>query len=434
MFGQATAAEFDVSVFDTYHFGEIIGSGAFGQVRACWPVGGEDDNSRAVKIIDVRSTPPHITPAHESEILSLINHPYIVRMHEVFEDEHLLFLIQERIFGGELFAAFADPQTSLTEGSIALVGTQLLQALRFLHDRKIIHRDVKAENVLLRSKPSDSQEWHAKLIDFGLALRMEVTSAFETCSKPANMSTQDIVCGTLYYCAPEVFLNCYGPAVDIWALGVLMYLALFGVFPFYDRDQDVVESMICNTALEPEWQPVSTKETAHYEVSEPATEFLASLLEKIHEERPSAEVALKDAWLRKGRSLRHGAPISKKYASAVMPGHDLDESEPEIPMAVRLKAQRAAAKPEVSPATEQRRTDALVALKTKTVVSGTSKIRAPPPLRPGNQLGSRLQVIPRRNAREDAVDIDATMAFWTRIEAVTASATKELTSNHVQRT
>merc|ERR1712232_1138641 len=109
----------------------------------------------------------------------------------------------------------------------------------------------------------------------------------------------------------------------------------------------------------------------------------------------------------------------------------------EIPMSVRLKAQRAAAKPLISQATEQSRTEALLALRTKTVAAGGSKIKAPAPV-PRATVMPRANVMRKisrtpnrppnrpRNAYEDAVDIDATMAFWTRLEEVTTVASKQL--------
>merc|ERR1712232_668338 len=88
------------------------------------------------------------------------------------------------------------------------------------------------------------------------AMIMEEQSLFMPDCHARN-TRPDVICGTLYYCAPEIFLDSYGSKVDVWALGVMLYLALFGRYPFYDRDQNVVEMMICKDELEPSWKATS---------------------------------------------------------------------------------------------------------------------------------------------------------------------------------
>merc|ERR1711937_831923 len=108
---------------------------------------------------------------------------------------------------------------------------------------------------------------------------------FASCGTPMMARSKNIICGTLYYCAPEVFTNCYGPKVDTWALGVMLYLAVFGCYPYYDRDPVVVENMICDQELEPSWQPVCAEEHPQYQATESACDALGALLEKDHLER-----------------------------------------------------------------------------------------------------------------------------------------------------
>ncbi|CAK0839740.1 unnamed protein product [Prorocentrum cordatum] len=90
---------------------------------------------------------------------------------------------------------------------------------------------------------------------------------------------EDLVCGTAYYCAPEVWVNDYGPKVDVWAAGVVLYLALLGTFPFYDRDPNMVEVMICNMDLEPSYVSPCMKGLG-YRISGLARECLEALLVK----------------------------------------------------------------------------------------------------------------------------------------------------------
>jgi serine/threonine protein kinase len=357
----------DLRVFDLYQIGGILGSGAFGQVRACWPLGGKDDCLNAVKIVDTSAaTSVHISAVEEAEILHSVTHPHIVELYEIYQHEDLLFMIQERIAGGELFAAIGDLQTKFTESCVALIGQQLLEALKYLHAMRIVHRDVKAENILLNSRPSLSKDWHVKLIDFGLAMRMEDGPfLFGSCNSMMMAKSKQVICGTLYYCAPEVFTNVYGPKVDLWAAGVLLYLALFGRYPYYDRDPTVVETMICDQELDPSWKPIRAQEHPQYQVSDHACDCLSSLLEKDHLERPAANEALKGPWLKNAGRFLQIESVSDKYLAAGMPIERRCGKVQDIPMVVRIKASRAAARAPVSASMEQSRTAALEALRTR---------------------------------------------------------------------
>jgi len=340
----------DNGMLDAYEIGDILGSGAFGQVRACWPIGEDDDHAYAVKIIDTRHASPLISPKQEAEILQSVSHPHLVELVDVFEQQDWLFVVEERIEGGELFDAIANRTSEVTESCIAVIGQQLLQALQHLHERSIVHRDVKAENVLLSTRPSVSGEWHVKIIDFGLAMRLEQFALLRACN--GNSSTQDLICGTLHYCAPEIWVGKYGPGVDIWALGVMLYLALFGTFPFCDADPDVVEYMICMEGLNPPWQPVSNN-SLNYRVSQSAIECLGTFLDKDPAERCGADDALQDPWFL-------NIDIANSLADTELKA-SLHVDQP-IPLDVRLKAGLAASHPPVSEATEQSRTAALGAM------------------------------------------------------------------------
>lgn len=407
------AEKHEPTIFDVYEIGNIIGSGAFGQVRTCWQNGSADDETCAVKVVDTREAPSYITSIEEAEILQPLSHSHIVDLYEIFEHDHLLFFVQERISGGELFAAFADTTTTIDENCVSGVGHQLLEALCYLHDRLIVHRDVKAENVLLKSWPTESQEWHVKLIDFGLAMRMESNGAmFTTCQQP-EIRTQEIVCGTLYYCAPEIFSNSYGPKVDVWAVGVMLYLALFGQYPYYDHDPNALEALICDFEMEPMWDPVFAAEYPEYEVSESAQEALSALLQKEYVERPSSKEALKEAW------------------------YHNDDSVDDIPIAIREKAYRAAVRAPVSITKDQGRTAAIVALKQK-IRNESYDGRRGQPKEAGQGREKKLIVGQARSAfveKEDVVevvDLEATVKKFKHVEAMTKSSGRARTTGNIQ--
>jgi serine/threonine protein kinase len=356
-------------------------------VRVCWPISEPDTRKYAVKIVDTkgevfRHAAAFISARQEASILRSVRHPHIVELIDVFEKERWLFLVMECIQGGELFSALADPRVPVTEACLGCVGRQLLQALRHLHDRSVVHRDVKAENILLLSNPAKTNSWHIKLIDFGLAMRLERSPCIFSMCTDQEVPFEELVCGTAYYCAPEVWVNDYGPKVDIWAAGVVLYLALLGTFPFYDNDADLLEAMICSTDTEPSYKPNCEKECPAYRVSVQARQCLEALLVKEEDARPSSAAALQQPWLLHSKcaqvdtaspssafaSFRTGGALAGRQASApalLCEARPLEAGDQIIPFAVRSKAGRAAARPPVDAAMEQSRTSALEALKAR---------------------------------------------------------------------
>mmetsp|Transcript_117782 Transcript_117782/g.328069 ORF Transcript_117782/g.328069 Transcript_117782/m.328069 type:complete len:484 (-) Transcript_117782:180-1631(-) len=370
------------NIFDVYEIGGLLGSGSFGQVRLCWPISEVDNNRKyAVKVVDTKGpvyahASSFISARQEANILTSVRHPHIVELIDVFEKERWLFLVMECVSGGELFAALADPKVAVSEGCVAAVGRQLLQALRHLHEQSIVHRDVKAENILLLSNPAKTSKWHIKLIDFGLAMRMEQQPAcfFRLC-REQEVPIEELICGTAYYCAPEVWVNDYGPKVDVWAAGVVLYLALYGAFPYYTGDPSAIEALICDPDSHPSFQPVCKKDCPGYEVSPQARQCLVSLLEKDKENRPTAASALMQSWLqetkRSGslalvpRPRPLGSSMAARANSVGCGGDFLAMADRPVPVAVRVKAGRAAARPPVEPDKEESRTAALEALKVR---------------------------------------------------------------------
>jgi len=383
----------EAAVFDVYDIGDMLGSGAFGQVRACWPKGGDGKQRYAVKVVDTKSeifrhAAAFLSARNEANILRLTRHPHIVELVDAFEKDRFLFLVMEHVGGGELFGNLADPCVPVTESCVGAVGHQLFQALKHLHELSVVHRDVKAENILLQSNPAKSGAWHIKLVDFGLATKVETASSclFSMC-REQEAPLEELICGTAYYCAPEVWINDFGPKVDVWAAGVVLYLALLGAFPFYDRDPNMVEVMICNVDLEPSYK-APCMQGLGYRISGLAKECLEALLVKDHEDRLSAAGALSHRWLknavrrasatepdrlRRGSLLDRGIPFGRQAgrqpqrAQSELLGdpYGLVDGDQVIPFTVRSKAGRAAARAPVEPATERSRTAALEGLKAR---------------------------------------------------------------------
>lgn len=148
-----------------------------------------------------------------------VDHPNIVRFVDVYEDKRFMYVIMERCDGGEVFDRLVR-EKRFHESEMIGFCCQIFSAIEFIHDHRIIHRDIKAENFLY------SQDGTVKLVDFGLAVTVETPS----------QSFVDVV-GSPHYMAPEMLNRKYSYPVDLWSSGVLLYLMLYGRYPF-DGDTD----------------------------------------------------------------------------------------------------------------------------------------------------------------------------------------------------
>jgi len=162
----------------------------------------------------------------EIEIVQYVEHPNIVKFYSVIQSSHYIYIVSELIKGGELNSLIM--KQNINEGQAALVTYYILEALHYLHNCGIVHRDIKPENVLIETIPKGSEEiiTNVKLIDFG----------FSRIFLPGQTLIEQ--CGTLSYVAPEVLLKKgYGKEVDLWSLGVTLYLMLCGELPFDSRNR-----------------------------------------------------------------------------------------------------------------------------------------------------------------------------------------------------
>jgi len=237
----------------------------------------------------------------ELTVLRHLDHPHILRIFESFEDESNFFLIMETALGGDLQQCMRDMQPTdagTYERWVAAVLHQTLSAISYCHQRGVIHKDLKPENVML-STPKDTplEAMHVVVVDFGLS---------EVFSGPYDRS--NVVSGTPPYMAPEVWTRNCGKACDLWSCGVMMFLMLSGRFPFNCRTPEEFAQATATT--EPDWELMGG-------ASKEAHELIRQLLLKSDVFRPKASQAMRHRWFnRANREDMHkaGSPVSLNKA------------------------------------------------------------------------------------------------------------------------
>ncbi|XP_035379984.1 MAP/microtubule affinity-regulating kinase 3 isoform X6 [Electrophorus electricus] len=198
-----------------YRLLKTIGKGNFAKVKLARhiPTGREV----AIKIIDKTQLNPTSLQKlfREVRIMKILNHPNIVKLFEVIETEKTLYLVMEYASGGEVFD-YLVAHGRMKEKEARTKFRQIVSAVQYCHQKHIVHRDLKAENLLLDA------DMNIKIADFGFSNEFTVGSKLDT------------FCGSPPYAAPELFQGKKydGPEVDVWSLGVILYTLVSGSLPF----------------------------------------------------------------------------------------------------------------------------------------------------------------------------------------------------------
>ncbi|XP_048455682.1 MAP/microtubule affinity-regulating kinase 3a isoform X10 [Rhincodon typus] len=198
-----------------YRLLKTIGKGNFAKVKLARHI--LTGREVAIKIIDKTQLNPTSLQKlfREVRIMKCLNHPNIVKLFEVIETEKTLYLVIEYASGGEVFD-YLVAHGRMKEKEARAKFRQIVSAVQYCHQKQIVHRDLKAENLLLDA------DMNIKIADFGFSNEFTVGSKLDT------------FCGSPPYAAPELFQGKKydGPEVDVWSLGVILYTLVSGSLPF----------------------------------------------------------------------------------------------------------------------------------------------------------------------------------------------------------
>lgn len=161
--------------------------------------------------------------------MKMMDHPNVIKLYDTYEDSRCVYLVMELCPGGELFDRIINCK-KFNETQAAKIMKQIIYAIFYIHTQKVMHRDLKPENFLFVEKDQPIESSTLKIIDFGLSCQ------FGPDRKPASTKA-----GTPYYVAPQVLQGNYGPEIDVWSAGVMMFILLCGYPPFHgETDAEVL--------------------------------------------------------------------------------------------------------------------------------------------------------------------------------------------------
>ncbi|XP_057521432.1 calcium-dependent protein kinase 1-like isoform X1 [Amaranthus tricolor] len=261
----------------TYTFGRQLGRGQFGitylvthkkskQKFACKSIA----NHKLINQDDIDDVRREVQIMHH-----LTGHRNIVELHGAYEDRHSVNLIMELCGGGELFDRII-AKGHYSEREAAKLFRQIVTVVHNCHSMGVIHRDLKPENFLFLSSDEDSP---LKATDFGLSVFFKPGEVF-----------RDLV-GSAYYVAPEILRRSYGAEVDVWSAGVILYILLSGVPPFWGENEQEIFDSILRGSLDFSSDPWPS-------ISNPAKDLVMKMLQQDPKERLSAHDALNHPWMK----------------------------------------------------------------------------------------------------------------------------------------
>eukprot|EP00271_Cylindrocystis_brebissonii_P017024 TRINITY_DN424_c0_g1_i4.p1 TRINITY_DN424_c0_g1~~TRINITY_DN424_c0_g1_i4.p1 ORF type:complete len:505 (+),score=136.56 TRINITY_DN424_c0_g1_i4:202-1716(+) len=280
------------NVEDLFTIGRKLGQGQFGVTYlatekstgaeyACKTI----PKRKLISLEDVEDVRREVAIMHH-----LVGIPNVVQIKGAYEDNKNVHIVMQLCAGGELFDRII-AKGHYSEAQAASLTKTVLRVIEQCHSLGVMHRDLKPENFLMGNKEESSP---LLVTDFGLSMFF----------KPGEIFT-DVV-GSPYYVAPEVLRRHYGPEVDVWSAGVLVYILLSGVPPFWaETEQGIFEAVLaCDLDFESDPWP---------EISDNAKKLIRGMLQPDPKKRLTAFQVLSDPWVAKD-----GVAPDKPLDSAVL--------------------------------------------------------------------------------------------------------------------
>ena len=273
------AAVQNKSLFDKYEVKQKIGKGKFGLVK--FGINKETKQQVAIKIMAKKNMDKSDLELAkvEIDILKIGQHPNIIKLYDIYENENYIYIIMEYCSGGDLLSYFEHYEYELKETKVCEIIHKLSMAIYYLHSYGIVHRDLKPENILMTDLTPEAD---IRLLDFGLS---KIVGNEEKCTEPY---------GTLSFVAPEVLQGKpYDKSVDLWSIGIITFLLLCGYLPFDDKHS---EREIARQTIQ---DPVPFESKIWNKYSSEAKNFVEGLLQKKPEKRLTIKEILEHPWIKK---------------------------------------------------------------------------------------------------------------------------------------
>ncbi|KAL8593106.1 hypothetical protein ACOMHN_018032 [Nucella lapillus] len=274
MASRKSRAGYDGKIAGLYDLEETIGRGHFAVVKLARHV--FTGEKVAVKVID-KTKLDEVSRSHlfqEVRCMKLVQHPNVVRLYEVIDTQTKLYLILELGDGGDMYDYIMRHTGGLEEKLAKRYFRQIVEAISYCHKLHVVHRDLKPENVVFFEKLG-----LVKLTDFGFSNMFAPGKKLETS------------CGSLAYSAPEILLgDSYdAPAVDVWSLGVILYMLVVGEPPFQEANDSETLTMImdCRYHIPPS-------------VSDKSRDLIGKMLQREPANRASLPHIMAHPWLNDG--------------------------------------------------------------------------------------------------------------------------------------
>ncbi|KDP22101.1 hypothetical protein JCGZ_25932 [Jatropha curcas] len=263
-----------------YDLGRELGRGEFGVTYLCTDINnGEKFACKSISKKKLRTAVDIEDVRREVEIMKhLPIHPNIVTLTATYEDDDAVHIVMELCEGGELFDRIV-ARGHYTERAAAAVMRTIVEVVQMCHKHGVMHRDLKPENFLFANRKETAP---LKAIDFGLSVFF----------KPGERFNE--IVGSPYYMAPEVLKRNYGPEVDVWSAGVILYILLCGVPPFWaETEQGVAQAIIRSV--------IDFKRDPWPKVSDNAKDLVKKMLNPDPKLRLTAHQVLEHPWLQNAK-------------------------------------------------------------------------------------------------------------------------------------